>query len=94
MPQGGLGGGAPQPPEATVVNICSLQVYRFCMSWLRPPEATEGLMVCIPFSDVTSKGLGTRQEDSTGGSGGRCPPAAGGHGSERPSLRGLRFLGV
>ena len=23
MPQGGLGGGAPQPPEATVVNICS-----------------------------------------------------------------------
>ena len=37
---GGLGGRAPQPPEATVVNICSLWAYRFCVSWLRPPEAT------------------------------------------------------
>ena len=46
---GGLGVGAPQPPEATVVNICSLWAYRFCVSWLRPPEATGavGFLTCV-----------------------------------------------
>ena len=61
------------------MNICDLRAYGFCVSWLRPPEDTEGL--CTPFPDV--KGLGTRQAHATGGSGGRSPPAAGGHGSKR-----------
>ena len=48
--RGVWGAEAPQPPEATVVSICSLRrsgsawelrAYRFCVSWLRPPEATE-----------------------------------------------------
>ena len=39
------------------------------------------LAICTPFPDV--KGLGTRQAHATGGSGGRSPPAAGGHGSKR-----------
>ena len=37
-PQGGLGGGAPQPPEATVANTCSLWGTDSVVSWVRPPE--------------------------------------------------------
>ena len=45
---GGSGGRSPQPPEAAVVNICDLRAYGFCVSWLRPPEDTEGGLYSIP----------------------------------------------
>ena len=64
------------------MNIGSLWAYRFCVSWLCPPEATGA----VGFPDLMGiEGLG-HEISATGGSGGRSPPAAGGHGSERLAL--------
>ena len=46
-PQGGLGGGAPQSPEATVVNICWFELESKPLGDAIPWEVARGLVFVV-----------------------------------------------
>ena len=79
---GGSGGRCPPAAGGHGREHLFVWAYRFCASWLRPQRRLEWL-------DPDLMGFeGLKYETyATGGSGGRSPPTAGGHGSERLALQ-------
>ena len=78
----GSGGRCPPAAGGHGSEHLFVWAYRFCASWLRPQRRLEWLDPDL----VGFEGL-EYETYATGGSGGRSPPAAGGHGSERLALQ-------